>query len=147
MLGAAVLSCVGTHPLGILGRVVDGAWGSHEGRRGPHGVEHVWSKTCRNKVGSFRQSNRNLMCVYCCFKVLTPQLADSCASQMCTSPIFPELLPLFSVQLGAIPTRHTSLLTDKSWWGNRAGVCNTHLNVFYSTTDQRKYMHKSPKFH
>lgn len=58
MLGAAVLSRVGTHPLGILRRVVNGARGSHEGRRGPHGVEHVWSETCKNKVGSFRQSNR-----------------------------------------------------------------------------------------
>lgn len=57
MLGAAVLSCMGTHPLGILRRVVNGAWRSHEGRWGPHGVEHVWSETCRNKVGSFRQSN------------------------------------------------------------------------------------------
>ena len=57
MLGAAVLSRVGTHPLGILRRVVNGAWGSHEGRRRPHGVEHVWSETCRNKVGSLRQSN------------------------------------------------------------------------------------------
>lgn len=58
MLGAAVLSCVGTHPLGILRWVVNGAWGSHEGRRWPHGVEHVWSKTCRERVVTFRQSNR-----------------------------------------------------------------------------------------
>lgn len=62
MLGAAVLPCVGTHPLGILRRVVNGAWGSHEGRRWPHGVEHVWSETWRwwwSNARRRRQGNVN----------------------------------------------------------------------------------------
>lgn len=101
MLGAAVLSCVGTHPLGILGRVVDGAWGSHEGRWGPHGVEHVWSETCRKKSWQLEAKQQKTRCVC----VVLSQSADSTAGwQLCLTKVhishLPQLLPLFPVQLG-----------------------------------------------
>lgn len=50
MLGTVVLSCVGTHSLWILRRIVDGTWGSHERRWRTHGMEHVWPKTCGKKM-------------------------------------------------------------------------------------------------
>ena len=80
MLGAAVLPRVGTHPLRILRRVVDGARGSHEGRRGPHGVEHVRAETCRNKVVRFRQSNGTVKADVLLLETTgRKQLAYSCA--------------------------------------------------------------------
>lgn len=121
MLGTAVLSRVGTHPLGILRRVVNGARGSHEGRWGSHGVEHVWSETCRNKVGSFRQSNRTTDADVLLLETTDrKQLAYSRALERCTPPMtlqIPKLLPLCPVQLGTILTQHTPLPQIKAGGG------------------------------
>lgn len=138
MLGVAVLPCMGTHPLGILRWVVNGAWGSHEGRRWPHGVEHVWTETCGNKVGSFRQTEQATH-VLLLGSATRKQLAYSCALETCISPVttpIPKLLPLYPVQLGAILTQHTSFLTDKSWWEEWTDICN--VNQMLSAEAQSK---------